>query len=102
MQAHTHTNEYTGEIRQMGSNTMNLYMCIPVIQIDGFKHLLLYVFVFRDLFNNDNKKEVLSTAFLKAHSQTKEDFYLWRRAPWFWEISLGCFDQEIQIRLLPP
>ena len=37
---------------------MNRYMCIPVIQIDGFKHLLIYVFVFRDLFNNDNKKEV--------------------------------------------
>lgn len=81
VQMQAHTNEYTGEIRQMGSNAMNLYMCIPVIQIDGFKHLLIYVFVFRNLFNNDNKKEVLSTAFPKAHSQMKEDFYLWKRAP---------------------
>ena len=35
--------------------------------------------MFRDLCNNDNKKEFLSTAFLKANSQTKEKVYLWER-----------------------
>ena len=45
------------------------------------------IFMLRDLFNNDNKKEFLSRAFLKANSQTKEEIYLWERLlpPWsFW------------------
>ena len=45
------------------------------------------IFMFRDLCNNDNKKEFLSTAFLKANSQTMEKVYLWERLlpPWsFW------------------
>ena len=45
------------------------------------------ILMLRDLFNNNNKKEFLSTAFLKANSQTKEEIYLWERLlpPWsFW------------------